>query len=46
MDKINLAVLLYLFFPSVYRLGMGMIRAPGPGFLTFWVSLVVGCLAS
>ena len=48
MDKINLAVwlLLSLFFSiESYRLGMGIIRAPGPGFLTFWVSLVVGCLA-
>jgi hypothetical protein len=27
-----------------WRMGLGTFRIPGPGFLTFWVSLVVGLL--
>ena len=37
---------LSLFFCiESFRLGLGSLHAPGPGFLTFWVSLVVGLLA-
>jgi putative tricarboxylic transport membrane protein len=38
-------VLSFFFCIESYRLGLGSLHAPGPGFLTFWVSLVVGILA-
>jgi len=38
-----LGLSLFFCFES-YRLGLGHVGAPGSGFLTFWVSLVVGLL--
>jgi len=38
-----LLICLYFFVQS-WRLGLGTIRAPGSGFLPFWVSVVVGIL--
>jgi len=34
----------FFFCIESYRLGLGHAHAPGPGFLSFWVSLVVGLL--
>lgn len=39
-------VLLSVYFSiESWRLGLGNVNAPGPGFFPFWVSLVVGVLA-
>ena len=38
-------VLSLYFCIESWRLGLGNINAPGPGFFTFWVSLLVGVLA-
>ena len=47
-ERISLVIwfLLALFFAiESWRMGLGTIRVPGPGFLTFWVSLIVAMLS-
>jgi putative tricarboxylic transport membrane protein len=38
-------VLSLYFCIESYRLGLGSVNAPGPGFFPFWASLLVGLLA-
>jgi putative tricarboxylic transport membrane protein len=49
MKKDRIFLFLWLLFCVFFaieswRLGLGRIRAPGPGFLPFWVSVIVGIL--
>jgi putative tricarboxylic transport membrane protein len=51
MDKANRASGLFWFIFSVfisyhsYKLGLGILRQPGPGFLFFWTGIVVAILS-
>jgi putative tricarboxylic transport membrane protein len=29
-----------------YKLGMGQVSGPGPGFMPFWLGIIIACLAS